>query len=202
MQEILIDLVNWWKKWRETVSLGISLTTWLLAILFTPMHLGLFRMATYWVMTIQLSYFLLPLFLCKLDWCFVYHEWRHVARVCSILMFVIFWSIFIYDRELIFPAAADNVPGLNFLQHFLPPFLLLADQTVYIERPPRFLYPCVITSAYTALIFVWYCVDNTWPYIFMRSLNFGSFQFLVIIALFLSWVIHNVLCYPFYAPRF
>lgn len=201
MDSVLINLVEWWEKWRESVSLGLSLTTWFLSFTFTPVYFGLIRMATYWIMFIQLSYFIMVVFLNKRVWDFMFHEVRHTARVCSILMFIIFWSIFFFDRELIFPLSEDRVPGLNILQHLLPPILLLADTHQYRDRPPQFKFSLVIVSAYVLLILAWYLYNKTWPYIFMQSLTFGSFQILVIIVVFLAWFIHHVLCYPFYAPK-
>lgn len=201
MDTILVDLVKWWERWRESISLGLTLTTWILSYTFTPVYFGLIRMATHWIMAIQLFYFIMTLFLSKQLWNFVFHEVRHVGRVCSILMFILFWSVFLFDRELIFPLADDRVPGLNILQHILPPFLLLADTKKYVDRPPNFFYSFVVITTYLVLIFVWYLYNKTWPYIFMQSLNFGSFQILAIIVIFLAWVIHHNICYPFYAPK-
>lgn len=174
----------------EVTSLALTLLTWGIALSYGTHSWNVLRMATWWVMAIQLLYFFSAIVLSGKR--AYLRELRHVGRLLSVMMCTVFWLVFFYDRELIMPRAMRHVFGLNFLQHFLPPvlFMMAPDGE---ERRPKFVYSVLVTLAYFAVVLAWYAARGSWPYLFMHGLTIKSFQALVCFSLLGIWGIHKLI---------
>lgn len=190
----------------EISGLTLSILTWMVCILFNHASLNCLRMATWWVMTIQLAYFSLILVPHSERFYFkdrLLKEMRHVGRIMSVLMSFIFWSVFFYDRELILPRHFDVIPGLNILQHLVPPILFFLDDKMYSNvdgtdlngkvkfKGARLIYPTSVFCAYAMVVMVWYLARGTWPYAFMASLTFRTYQMTCSVVLLGIWLLHK-----------
>lgn len=175
----------------EVVALALTMLTWGIVVVFRLYAWNVLRMATWWVMTIQLVYFASAIALPQKR--MFLREMRHVGRLLSIMMCLVFWMVFFYDRELILPRGAGQISGLNFLQHVLPPLLFLLDNRDLDERKPKLVYAVVVTLAYFAVILGWYAATDSWPYPFMQGLTIRSFQVLVVFSIVGIWGIHKLI---------
>ena len=195
-----------YEKLFEIAGLTLSILTWMVCIVFNHASLNCLRMATWWVMTIQLAYFSLLLVPRSERFYFkdrLLKETRHVGRIMSVLMSVIFWSVFFYDRELILPRRFDVIPGLNVLQHLVPPILFFLDDKMYSDmngmgldgkvkfKGARIIYPTSVFCAYAVVVIVWSLATATWPYAFMAPLTFRTYQMMCSFVMLGIWVLHK-----------
>jgi len=202
----------------EVTALSLSILTWMMVFVFDSYSANAFRLFTWWVMAMQLLYFFLAIALpierskavilgyeelveespqveaIRARRRVFLRELRHVGRILSVSMALIFWVIFFYDRELILPRNSDRVFGLNILQHLVPPLLFVKDNKEFHGKPKPY-YSAFVAIFYSFVVLVWYLVDGTWPYRFMHDLTFRSYSMMTSLALTLIWVLHKLIIY-------
>jgi hypothetical protein len=121
----------------------------------------------------------------------------------------IFWGLFFYDRELIFPRAFVFPALLNHIQHTLPTVLLVIELITFHRRPLTAYHAftsiphsrelgLVFASlaTYLALTAALYAKAGRWPYPFMSGFSVSTFAVFsivgVVTALLLSALLRTV----------
>ncbi|XP_077207180.1 androgen-induced gene 1 protein isoform X2 [Paroedura picta] len=92
----------------------------------------------------------------------------------------LFWSVYIYDRELVYPKLLDNFipPWLNHGMHTtVLPFILIEMRTTHHEYPSRssgLIAMCTFSIAYILWVCWIYHVTGVWVYPLLDYLGSGA----------------------------
>lgn len=140
-----------------------------------------------------------------------------LACFFAVIVTTIFWGLFFYDRELIFPRAFAFPALLNHIQHTLP-MVVLALEFLALHRRPRAFFrhhpPVSLllelsvlvggVIAYLHLTAALYAKSGRWPYPFMSGFTFSTFlgfaTIAVVAALLVSHLLRSARLHLHYAP--
>ncbi|XP_042318329.1 androgen-induced gene 1 protein isoform X1 [Sceloporus undulatus] len=109
-------------------------------------------------------------------------DWMMAVLAFPIGVFVVtmFWSLYIYDRELVYPKLLDNFipPWLNHGMHTtVLPFILIEMRTTHHEYPSK-TYGLVAVSTFSVGYILWICwiyhVTGVWVYPLLDYLGSGA----------------------------
>ncbi|XP_048345408.1 androgen-induced gene 1 protein isoform X4 [Sphaerodactylus townsendi] len=101
-------------------------------------------------------------------------------RIRTKFVVTMFWSIYIYDRELVYPKLLDNFipPWLNHGMHTtVLPFILIEMRTTHHEYPSRtsgLIAVCTFSVAYILWVCWIYHVTGVWVYPLLEYLGSGT----------------------------
>ncbi|XP_034964736.2 androgen-induced gene 1 protein isoform X2 [Zootoca vivipara] len=109
-------------------------------------------------------------------------DWMMAVLAFPIGVFVVtmFWSIYIYDRELVYPKLLDNFipPWLNHGMHTtVLPFILIEMRTTHHEYPSRtcgLVAVCTFSVGYILWVCWIYHVTGVWVYPLLEYLGSGA----------------------------
>ena len=119
-------------------------------------------------------------------------------------MFVQFWAIYAYDRELVYPENLDKLIPSDLNHHWHTGIIVtsLIEIIVVFHRYPSnfraFIMQFLITTAYLVLIVWIFSVTNKWPYPFLAMIPLPLFPVFCVINLLIFVVFYyigKVLCY-------
>ncbi|XP_072937678.1 androgen-induced gene 1 protein-like [Epargyreus clarus] len=119
---------------------------------------------------------------------------------CGVVIFIMFWPTFTYDRNLVFPDYIDKVlsPVSNYIIHMFIMFPILWDLVFLPNQKPASqkytLSHClVLTAAYFIAMFALYAHRGIWPYPVIKMI-YGTFYFplVIIIVVLLTLVIYFI----------
>uniref|UniRef100_T1DNX3 Androgen-induced 1 protein-like protein n=1 Tax=Crotalus horridus TaxID=35024 RepID=T1DNX3_CROHD len=106
-------------------------------------------------------------------------DWMMAVLAFPVGVFVVlmFWSIYIYDRELVYPKLLDNfIPTwLNHGMHTtVLPFILIEMRTTHHEYPSR-IYGLIAMCTFSVCYILWVCwiyhVTGVWVYPLLEYLG-------------------------------
>nr|XP_056708931.1 androgen-induced gene 1 protein isoform X2 [Euleptes europaea] len=106
-------------------------------------------------------------------------SWKFLTFI-NLFVVTMFWSIYIYDRELVFPKLLDNFipPWLNHGMHTtVLPFVLIEMRTTHHEYPSRtcgLVAVCTFSVAYILWVCWIYHVTGVWVYPLLDYLGSGA----------------------------
>ncbi|KAM4771448.1 androgen-induced gene 1 protein isoform 2-T2 [Rhinophrynus dorsalis] len=114
-------------------------------------------------------------------------SWKFLTFI-DLFVVTMFWSLYLYDRELVYPKLLDNFipPWLNHGMHTtVLPFLLIEMRTTHHQYPSRM---CGIATVCTFSIgyILWMCwihhVTGVWAYPLLEYINPAAkiFFFLIV----------------------
>ena len=119
-------------------------------------------------------------------------------------VFVLFWSIYAYDRELIHPERLDKLIPFDLNQHEHTGIMIvsLIEMMVVFHRYPSnfkaFMMQFLITTLYIIWIVWVFSVTGRWSYTFLQKLPLPIFPIFCIINLLVYvafYYIGKVFCY-------
>jgi hypothetical protein len=129
-----------------------------------------------------------------------------LAFFFAFIVTVIFWGLFFYDRELIFPRAFVFPALLNHIQHTMPIVVLTLELIAFHRRPrPLFRHLAPISTvrelsvlvggvvAYLCLTAALYAKVGRWPYPFMSGFSFSVFLAFTAAATVMALLISSLL---------
>ncbi|XP_053146205.1 androgen-induced gene 1 protein isoform X2 [Hemicordylus capensis] len=106
-------------------------------------------------------------------------SWKFLTFI-NLFVVTMFWSIYIYDRELVYPKLLDNFipPWLNHGMHTtVLPFILIEMRTTHHNYPSRtcgLVAVCFFSVGYILWVCWIYHVTGVWVYPLLDYLGSGS----------------------------
>ena len=96
----------------------------------------------------------------------------HATRVHSVVLVLVFWSVYAYDRELILSRHLHYSAVLNHLQHTVPLVWACLIPSTATNKLRWHLAACVPIVAYLLLLGAVRFVYGMWPYAFLNGITF------------------------------
>lgn len=131
--------------------------------------IGSIFMATFWLMAIQLVYFFARS--CGVEMPLL----RHMYFVTACAVELIFWSVYLYDRELIHSVHMRFPVVLNHMQHTLPLLWFFLSGQSDIRHPKRHVTVFACVLFYLVMLYMRAVFRGSWSYAFIPALGFIPF---------------------------
>lgn len=166
-----------------------------------------YKYLTYLNVHVQLIFFFIALVLdlariCSGSKLFKLNRWKDyffasVAFPYTMLVFSTFWTIYLYDRELIFPASFDlTIP--KYVNHLLHTTIVVTGLELYLKKVSYPTRKSGIASCVSAGLayFLWISyiksVVGYWPYPFMNLLTAPAFGLFLLVVLALLCIFYSL----------
>uniref|UniRef100_H2ZJX3 Uncharacterized protein n=1 Tax=Ciona savignyi TaxID=51511 RepID=H2ZJX3_CIOSA len=114
-----------------------------------------------------------------------------------ILVFTTFWGIFYVDRELVYPAALDEIIPV-WMNHVMHSFILITVLELLFTKhwyPTRWVGMCVSSAtslAYLAWILHIHAVTGDWVYPILEELQGGAFLLFIFVLFLLQSALYVI----------
>lgn len=100
-----------------------------------------------------------------------------LALPLSFAVTLLFWGLYVIDRELVYPKVLDDVipSWLNHVMHTAPVFFMTVDTILTCHKMPKrstgIVWMVILVLFYEFCLVMWYLVEGIWAYPFFDVLD-------------------------------
>lgn len=166
----------------NAILLGVAVLTWGWTWTVGLMGLHSIFEATFWLISIQLGYFVALVFLPMMDWTML----RRIYTTAALSVALMFWILVYVDKELIQSSHLQVSWLLNHLQHTVPVILALLSSKPSLDKSRPFRKtPVVVVVAliYLVLLGLRFLITGVWTYPFLARVGPMAFWPFVLLCL-------------------